>query len=144
MIEEEEKILFYLEELDNNFSQINRTLKEIDNKIEIIYKKNQNLIENYQPFIRFFSNTKQKQYKKLDQKNDLENLKEELNSLVIMKSSSPKDPFTNTSNDLLNKKIINKYNDKSQCDSSSNVEELKIYSDCYNDDDSSSDLMILI
>lgn len=141
MIEEEEKMIFYLEEIDNNFSKINRTLKEIEDKIENIYKKNLKLVDNYKPFIRLFSNNKKIQTPRMETTQELENLRVELNSSVIMKSSSPKDPFTNTSSDLMNKNILNKFNDETKCESSSTVEELKIYSDCYNDEDSSSDLI---
>jgi hypothetical protein len=141
MIEEEEKMIFYLEELDNNFSKINRTLKEIEDKIENIYKKNLKLVDDYKPFIKLFSNNKKIRSPRTETTQELENLKVELNSSVIMNSSSPKDPFTNTSSDLLNKNILNKFNDETRCESSSTIEELKIYSDCYNDEDSSSDLV---
>lgn len=141
MIEEEEKIIFYLEELDNNFSKINRTLKEIENKIESIFKKNQKMVDDYKPFSKFFSNNKKICSSITETTQELENLKVELNSSVIMNSSSPKDPFTNTSSDIINKNILNKFKDETKCESSSTIEELKIYSDCYNDEDSSSDLI---
>lgn len=119
MIEENEQTIFYLEQLDNNFTIINRTLKEIEAKINNIYEINLKVVQDYKPLINFFSVKKEDKIES--------NFKENLfNSSIIMKSSSPKDPFTDTS-------VSEK--------SSSLVDNIKIYSDCCFDESMSSEIV---
>ncbi|WUR02304.1 uncharacterized protein VNE69_01242 [Vairimorpha necatrix] len=121
MIEEEEKIVFYLEELDNNFSKINRTLKEIEDKISKIYKINTKVVSDYQPLMTMFEN------KSYDQE-------ENQNTTIIMKSNSPKNPFTNDKSEIFDKSQV------SEKDSSSTIEDPKIYSDSYVDESSNEEI----
>lgn len=119
MIEANEQTILYLEQLDNNFSLINRTLKDIQAKINNIYRINSKVVNDYKPLINFFSLKVE-----LNEKPKFsENI---LNSSIIMKSSSPKDPFADTS-------IAEK--------SSSLVDNIKVYSDCCFDDSMSSDIV---
>ncbi|KAF5141588.1 exocyst complex subunit sec6 [Vairimorpha ceranae] len=115
MIEEEEKIVFYLEELDTNFSKINRTLKEIEERIEKIYLLNSKVVSDYNPIIKIF-------------KDHNSCIAEDVDSSLIMNGNLPKDPFIDSKIGTFEK------------DSSSTLNDPKIYSDSYIDESSSTEI----
>ncbi|KAM0673323.1 hypothetical protein GVAV_003291 [Gurleya vavrai] len=53
-MENEEEIIEQLEKLDQTVSKIKRLFKEIYGKTEIFKKQNIELVDNLQPFVRFF------------------------------------------------------------------------------------------
>lgn len=138
MIEEEEKIVNYLEDIDSTFSSINRRLKEILTRISDMEKINSKVIKDFGPLMKMFN---------IKQSDPLLHKEEDLvyneNSSVILKTSSPKNPFMDTaSSELLNRTIFNKFEDSVKISSSSVLEECKYTcSNVYYEDSSSSDIV---
>ncbi|KAM0679003.1 hypothetical protein BDAP_000494 [Binucleata daphniae] len=54
-MEDQEEIIEQLEKLDLTLSNIRRTFKQIENKIDCYEIKNKEVVTNLQPWIRFFS-----------------------------------------------------------------------------------------
>ncbi|KAF9761831.1 hypothetical protein NGRA_2390 [Nosema granulosis] len=134
MIEDEEQIVNYLEDIDSTFSSINRRLKEILAKICEMKKVNTKVIKDFEPIMKMFN------VKKTDSvsfKEDEEELPNQENSSIIFKTSSPKNPFMDTvSSELINKTIMQKAEAK---ESSSTIDEYK-YTCSFYEDSSSSEL----
>lgn len=53
-MEDQEEIIVQLEKLDLTLSNIRRTFKQIESKIELYKNKNDQLVNNFEPWINFF------------------------------------------------------------------------------------------
>lgn len=111
MAEVEEETICILEEIDNTFSSINRTLRDIRGFVERIGGKNKKMVQDLSPWIRFFdagepdrTNTGQK-YHEVERVTFQEIETHE--TPVTMRFSSPKNPFVdNTSSEILNRTLL--------------------------------------
>jgi hypothetical protein len=111
MIGMEEEVISSIEEIDNSFSSINRTLKEILGTIDGMAKKNKQVTENCAPWLRFFgASTDIAEAKSMglpvDSGLDAE-VPECVESPLMMRFSSPKNPFIDsTSSEIMNKTLL--------------------------------------
>lgn len=117
MLETEEEIVYVLEEIDNTFSSINRTLRSIKGCIEKLWEGNQSIIEDLNPWVKFFE--AETDFTEIDTSvcgatssksaedfavQDVSRMQE---SPLIMRFSSPKNPFVdNTSSEILNRTFL--------------------------------------
>lgn len=122
-LEEEEKIIQSLEELDSTFSNIRSTLKSIKTKISRIASGNKRLCDDCSPWMNFFESGGMQNTSPLSliHLNSLQ-FKDVIDSPDIMNVSSPKNPFMdiNTSN-LLNKSLMKENRSTTISDSSSTL-----------------------
>jgi hypothetical protein len=103
MIEEDEQIVNYIEDIDATFSSINRRLKEILMKVYEIKKVNTKVIQDFEPLMKMFNINKTENIFVEDL-----NFPQIENSSLILKTSSPKNPFVDgTSSELINKTMLN-------------------------------------
>ncbi|EOB14613.1 hypothetical protein NBO_20g0001, partial [Nosema bombycis CQ1] len=102
MIEEDDQIVNYIEDIDATFSSINRRLKEILMKVYDIKKVNTKVIQDFEPLMKMFNINKTENIFVEDL-----NFPQIENSSLILKTSSPKNPFVDgTSSELINKTML--------------------------------------
>lgn len=126
MVEEEEEIIRNLEEIDSNFSSINRTLKDIRNILDKVTERNKSISKDLKPWQNFFDipaqlkhlghnaeNIEHHYNKDLKRKEIYNTHINEMNSPIVMKFSSPGNPFLDNSprpcqHDQTSSEIVNR------------------------------------
>lgn len=107
-IKENEEIIQVLEEIDENFSAIKTTLRELRLKIGKMAEKNKEIVEDCKPWIKFFDVHNNPEFSPFS---DLHlaslKYKEISQSPNNLSSSTPKNPFVEIeSSELLNRSIF--------------------------------------
>lgn len=111
MIEEEEEIICVLEEIDNTFSSINRRLREVRGAVERMGEQSVQIAHDLDPWIRFFeADWKCEADASVCEevcKENPQNMSEIHESPLVMKFSSPRNPFVDaTSSEILNRTFL--------------------------------------
>ncbi|KAL0265589.1 UNVERIFIED_CONTAM: hypothetical protein PYX00_011302 [Menopon gallinae] len=88
MIKKDEEIISALEQLDSTFSQINRVLKQIKRKVDVVEESNRALIKDCDPWCRFFGLEKPETADTLETPLQLAT-----DTQSFLKHSSPVNPF---------------------------------------------------
>jgi hypothetical protein len=124
----EEEIINSIEEIDNTFSSINRTLREILAIVDDIGEKDEEIVENCAPWLRLFevdSGTAEgRDIGSYTEGSAEARHSEYVESSLMMKFSSPRNPFIdNTSSEIINKTLLGdldrKFNSNLGCSSTS-------------------------
>ncbi|ELA42879.1 uncharacterized protein VICG_00194 [Vittaforma corneae ATCC 50505] len=107
-IKEDEEIIQVLEEIDENFSAVKNTLRELRLKIGRVGERSREVVEDCQPWVRFFEvQTKQEFSPFSDLHLNSLKYKEVVQSPDNLSYSSPKNPFVEIeSSELLNKSLF--------------------------------------
>lgn len=109
-IEEDEQIIKLFEEIDESFSSIKTTLRELRIKIGQLSEKNKDIVSNFAPWINFFEIETRIDCSPLSELsfNSLK-YKELGNSPATLNSKAPNNPFIEAeSSELFNKSIFKK------------------------------------
>lgn len=111
-IEEDEQIIKLLEDIDENFSSIKATLRDLKIKISKFSIKNKEIVMNCSPWINFFEAETKVEFSPLSELhlNSLK-FKEINNSPNNLNFTTPNNPFIEAeSSELLNKSIFKRIN----------------------------------
>ncbi|KAL6122217.1 hypothetical protein NUSPORA_00776 [Nucleospora cyclopteri] len=93
-VEEDEKIICYLEQIDNKFSLIKNVLRSIKSKIKKIAGENKILVENVSMWTKFFAFDEKEKAERNREVSFMEDVEEiNINSSTIFKAPSEKESF---------------------------------------------------
>jgi len=105
-IREDEEIIKELEDMDENFSAIKSTLRELRLKMSMVAEKNREIVEDCRPWIKFFEVKSQEFSPFSELQLNTPKFNDKAHSPSNLNLSSPRNPFVEAeSSELLNKSL---------------------------------------